>query len=338
MKRIIFTLIVSILASIGVCKSAEMSATAQRNQREFRTEVTKSFSTGDNPSLQIDNKYGHIRIIEGADNTLSFKIEIIGYGTTEALAKQYAETTYVFFDLRDDKITATTVFESLKCNNCSRKVNYTVVVPKGVTMNLTNKYGNIYLENAIKPMRIDLKYGNLEANNLANVTIDLKYGNFTVNACEDLKIDCGYAKIKIGRANRITTESKYDDFQIGTVADLMMNTKYTKVKIDKLNYSFVCNDFKYCSLNINEISTQFSRIKINSGYTDIKLALDNRHSFKASLSVRYGTIKADNLIFNNVTLRNKERNTEAISGIVGSAGNPSATVEITASYGNIIFN
>ena len=337
MKRIIFTLLVSILSTTGSCKSSEALASGQRNQREFKIEVTKEFSTSANPTLQIDNKYGLIRIIEGTGNAITFKVEIIGKGTTDALAKQYAESAHIDFSQSGDKVSATTVLASLSCNNCSRTVNYTVVAPKGVTMNLTNKYGNIYLENAIKPMKVDLKYGNLEANNLANVTIDLKYGNFTVNVCEDLKIDCGYAKIKINRANRITTDSKYDDFKIGTISDLTMNTKYTKVKIDKLNNSFVCNDFKHCTLDIYDISTQFSRIKINSGYSNIKLALDSRHSFRASLSARYGTIKADKLTFNNVSLRNKERNTEAISGIVGG-GNPSATVEITASYGNIVFN
>ena len=325
MKRIIF--ILSVLASTLIVSGAE-----------FKREITKEFSVSANPSLQIENKYGHIRIVEGTDNTITFKIEIIGKGSTEALAKEYAETVSIDFNQSGDRVSAATSLESIRCNNCGRTTNYTVVVPKGVTMNLNNKYGNIYLENAIKPLNIDLKYGNLEANNLANLNIDIKYGNVTINACEDLKIDCGYAKIKIGRANRITTESKYDDFQIGTVSDLVMNTKYTKVKIEKLNNLFECNDFKYCNLDVSDVSVQFSRIKINAGYSNIKLPLDNRHSFKANLSVRYGSIKADHLTFNNVSLKNKERNADSISGIVGSNSNPSAIVDINASYGNIVFN
>ena len=331
MKRLIFTLLVSILASSTV-------AYGQRNQKEFRREVTKEFSTGANPTLQIENKYGHIRMVEGSDNKISFKIEIIGKGTTDALAKQYAEAVTIEFNQSGDKISAITVLESLNCNNCGRTTNYTVVVPKGVTMILDNKYGNIYLDNSIKPLNVTLKYGNIEAGTLANVNLDIKYGNATINACEDFKIDCGYAKFKIGKADRINAESKYDDFQIGTVSDIQMDTKYTKVRIDKLNNSFICNDFKYCTLNISDISPQFSRIKVSSGYSNINLALNNRHSFKASLSARYGSIKADHLTFNNVSIRSKERNTDAITGTVGSDNNPSATVEITASYGNIVFN
>ena len=331
MKRLILTLLVSILVSSTV-------AYGQRNQKEFRREVTKEFSTGANPSLEIENKYGHIRIVEGTENKISFNIEIIGKGTTDALAKKYAESVTIDFNQRGDKVSAKTVLESLNCNNCGRTTNYTVVVPKGVTMNLDNKYGNIYLENSGKPLNVTLKYGNMEANTLANVNIDIKYGNASIEACDDLKIDCGYAKFKIGKVDRLNADSKYDDFQIGTASDIQMNTKYTKVRINKLNNSFICNDFKYCTLNISDISPQFSRIKVSSGYSNINLALNNRHSFKASLSARYGTIKADHLTFNNVSIRNKERNTDAITGTVGTDNNPSAMVEITASYGNIVFN
>ena len=326
MKKIIFTLLASIFASY-------MIASEEAILKEFKREVTKEYSVGANPALQIENKYGNIRIVEGTDNKITFKIEITGKGTTDALAKEYAEAVSIDFSQADDRITAKTVLKEINCNNCSRETHYTVVAPKSVTINLENKYGNIYLENAVKPMKVDLKYGNMEANTLNNIDIDIKYGNITINTCEDIKIDCGYSKIKIGKANHLTTDSKYDDFQIGTISDINMNTKYTKVKIDKLNTSFVCNDFKYCSLDVSEIAPQFSRIKIDAGYSTIKLALDNRHSFKANLSTRYGNIKTGSFSMSNTQTA---RNTQSYSGTMGS-GNPSATVDITASYGDIIF-
>jgi DUF4097 and DUF4098 domain-containing protein YvlB len=330
MKRIIFTLAASIIA-------LSLIASEGNNLRESKREITREFSVGANPTLQIENKYGHIRIVEGTDNKIMFKIEIIGKGTTEAQAREYAETVSVDFSQSGDRVIAKTVLKDIRCNNCGRETHYTVVAPRSVMMNLENKYGNIFLENSSKPLTVDLKYGNLEANTLANINIDIKYGNVTINACEEINIDCGYSKVKIGRANRMKTESKYDDFQIGTISELTMNTKYTKVKIDRLNHSFVCNDFSYGSLDISEISPQFARIKVDARYSGIKLALDSRHSFRANLSTRYGKINAGSLTFNNVSLGNRARNTEAISGTVGSNSNPSATVDISASYGDIVF-
>ena len=326
MKRIIFTLLASIF-------TLTLIANEESNLREFKREVTREFSVGANPTLQIENKYGNIRIVEGTDNIITFKIEIIGKGTTEARAKEYAETVSIDFSQSGDNISAKTVLKSLSCNNCGRNTNYTVVAPRNVMMSLDNSYGNIFLENSIKPLNVNLKYGNMEANTLANVKIDIKYGNITITACDDIDLDCGYSKNRIGKARQMIAESKYDDFQIGTVSDLRMNTKYTKINIDKLDKSFVCNDFKYCSLDIFEISPQFSQIKIDAGYSSIKLALDNRHSFRANLSTRYGNIRPGSITLNSAS----SRNTNTATGIVGNNSNPSASVDISASYGDIIF-
>ena len=328
MKRMIITL-------LTVCI---FTSTLFASDKESKREIKKEFSVGANPTLQIENKYGHIRVVEGTESKIIFEIEIIGKGSSADLALKLAESVSIDFSQNGDKVSAKTVFESINCNNCGRTIHYTVVAPKSVTMDLVNKYGNIYLQNAIRPLRVDLKYGNLEANSLADVNIDIKYGNVTLETCADYKMDSGYGKFRIGKANRMNVSSKYDDFQIGTVADFNLDTKYTKVKIDQLNNSFVCNDFKYGSLAINDISTQFSRIKVSAGYSSIKLALDKRHSFKANLSTRYGKINAGNLTFNNVSLGNKERNSDSISGTVGSNANPSATVDISASYGDITLN
>jgi hypothetical protein len=326
MKRIIFTLLVSIFASYVI-------ASEEANLKEFKREVTKEYSVGANPNLNIENKYGNIRIVEGTDNKITFKIEIIGKGTTDALAKEYAEAISIDFAQAGDNILAKTVLKNINCNNCGRETHYTVVAPKSVTMSLTNKYGNINLENTAKPLNIDLKYGDFEANTLANVNIDIKYGKVTFNACTDLNLDCGYSKVKIGKANRINADSKYDDFQIGTVSDIKMETRYTPVKIDKLNNSFECNDLRYCSLDVSEIATGFSRIKIDGKHSSIKLVLGSRHSFKANLSTKYGNINTGSFSMSNVQ---SARNTQSYSGTMGS-GNPSATVDISAEYGDIIF-
>ena len=55
------------------------------------------------------------------------------------------------------------------------------------------------------------------------------------------------------------------------------------------------------------------------------------------LSARFGSLKVDGLTFNNVSLKGKEMNTEAITGTVGNDNNPSAVVDIKASHGNITF-
>ncbi|MDR2120242.1 MAG: DUF4097 family beta strand repeat-containing protein [Tannerella sp.] len=300
---------------------------------EYKREVTREFTVGAAPDLLIENKYGNIRIIEGTENKIMFRIEITGKGRNSQRAREYAESVHIRFAQDGNSVSAVTELESLSCNNCGRTIHYTVVAPKSVAMNLTNKYGHIILDDAAKPIRVTLKYGNLTARTLDDAAIDLKYGNADVGSCRKALINSKYSKLKIGRAETLEIDSKYDGINVGTVSAFDLNTKYTNVTIDRLNERFVATGFDYGKLDISEISTGFNRIKIEAKYSTVKLALDSRHSFKAVLYTKYGDIDAGRLTFNNVSLKKGS----AIVGNVGADPNPSATVDIDVSYGDIKF-
>jgi hypothetical protein len=300
---------------------------------EYKTEVAREFTVGASPKLSVDNRYGNIRIIEGTENKIMFKIEIIGKGRTKELAKKYAETVTVDFSQSGNSVAATTKMENLSCNNCGRTIHYTVVAPRSVIMTLANKYGNVDLDNAVNPVKLDVKYGNINASGqLADVDVDIKYGSVYIHSCKNATVDCKYSKLKVDEAQTLVVDSKYDEIKVGAVADFTLETGYTDVQIGKLGRRIVV-EIAYGKLNIENVAVDFTEINVEAKYTNVTLALDTRHSFKASLHTRYGDIQADKFTFNNVSLKKGS----SIVGNVGAATNPSATVTIDASYGNIIF-
>lgn len=323
MRKIIFAILLSISFSMV---HAEI-------QEEYKLEITKDFSVGAEPNLHISNKYGNIRIIEGVENKITFKIEITGKGKTREFAKAYAESVSIDFSESNNKVSAETILMSITCNDCGRTINYVVIAPKSVTLNLENKYGNIYLDNLIKPLNIDLKYGNLEANSVATAKIDLKYGQVAIQTCEQLNMDCQYSQTKLGKTETLIIDSKYDNISVESVSNFRLETGYTNVKIGKLRESFVC-ELKYGNLNISEVASDFSQIKVDAAYTNVKISFNESHNFKANLSTRYGEIRAGKLISNIPQSKNRS---SSFSGTVGKGRNPEATVDIAVSYGNIDF-
>jgi len=260
------------------------------------------------------------------------KIEIIGKGRTSGLAKEYAEKVSVDFQQSGNMVSAETNFESLSCSNCGRAVHYTVLAPRSTMLKLSNKYGNIILDDAEKGVvGIDLKYGNLTAHTIDNLNLDIAYGNVDVTKCNSVNADTKYSVIKIGSAETILMESKYDKITLGNVGNIKLETGYTTVNIATLGKR-IEEDIKYGQLNISEVAPDFESIKVSASYTNVKIALSN-HSFKTKLDVKYGEIKTPNsMSFNNVTLKDKN----ALEGETGA--NPTATVEISAKYGNIVLN
>jgi hypothetical protein len=322
MKKIIFTLLVS------VAFSTLQAVAAEKHKRE----ITKEFAVGAGSALQISNKYGNIRIIEGTENKILFKIEITGEGKTQELAREYAESVSIDFSQSGDRISAETVLPNINCNNCGRTTHYVVVVPKSVTMTLENKYGNIQLDDAVEPLKVDLKYGNMQANALGVAMVDIKYGKTTIRSCEQLMLDCKYSEHDFGQIGTLKADSKYDKFRIKSVSNCTLETGYTQVKIDRLLKSFV-TDVNYCALDISEVAVDFSRIKIDAAYTNVNVALNKSHSCKVALSTKYGNINAGDLTFNDVSLNKKE----TIVGRMGTDSDSEASVEISVSYGNISF-
>lgn len=322
MKKIILTL----LLSISIVSLALAS-------KEYKREITKEFAVSASPTLQIDNKYGNIRIIESTENKITFKIEIIGKGKNEELAKKYAETVKINFSQSSNKVSAETELTSISCNNCGRSIHYTVVAPKSVIMNLQNKYGNIYLDNVKQPLKVELKYGDLHAGTLEKTDLDIKYGKATIQSCTNLNLDSKYSSFSFDQIGTLNADSKYDNFTIGTISDFKLETGYTDVKIDKLTQRFVANNFKYGKLTISDVSTSFSEIKIDAGYSTLNIGLTPSHNFKTALYTKYGKIKTGNITFNNVSLKKED----TIVGTAGNNSNPTATVNISASYGDIVF-
>jgi hypothetical protein len=319
--------------SFAVLLSISFLTIYAASQEEYKREITKEFPTGAESSLHISNKYGNIRVIEGTENKILFKIEIIGKGKNKELAQKYAESVSIDFSQSGDLVSAETGLESIHCDNCGRTIHYVVAAPKNVMMKLDNKYGNIYLENVIKPLTVELKYGDIQANSLSVATIDIKYGKATIQSCEKLNLDSKYSKFTFGKIETLAADSKYDDMQIESVSDFNLETGYANVKIGRLNKSFVASDFKYCSLDISEVATNFSTIKIDAAYTNVKIGLNENHSFKTNLYTKYGSIRTGKLTFSDVSMKKES----VIVGRAGNDSNPAASVEISVSYGNIIF-
>lgn len=229
-------------------------------------------------------------------------------------------------------LSARTKFEPINCNNCGRSVHYTVTAPKSVIPMLENKYGNIYLDNLTQPLTVELKYGNLFANAVHKATIDIGYGNVTMNKCNNLSVESKYSSIKIDEAQQVVADSKYDHYRIESVTDFEIETGYTDVRIGKLNKRLTADRLRYGGLKIAEVANDFSEIRVDAAYSNVKIGMTEEHAFKAALYTNYGNIDTGNLTFHNVSLKKKG----CIVGTAGKSNNPSASVTISVSYGGIV--
>lgn len=307
---------------------------AEVNSSEHKREIKREFAVSSSPILSISNEFGTIRIIEGSSDKIIFKITITGKGKDSDAAKKYAESVDVNFKQSSSNISAKTIFEKIRCeNNCGRNVDYEVTVPKNTKQVLENKFGDIKLNNTVEPLEIKLEFGKLYANELSEADLSIQHGGGTINKCDKMKIKSRFSKYKFGEIGSMSGSISYDGIDVEALANGDIKSDFSNMDIENLKGSFHAKDFTYGSLKIANVSDNFSNIKVNSSFSTVKVGLTKNHNFKTTLYSSFGSIKTGSVVFYEKTLDKKD----VVVGIAGKIKEPSATVEISSSYGNIVF-
>ena len=333
MKRLFTIVSLVIIANIAI-SPVVLKADMFPASSEHKREITKEYSVSSSPSLSIKNEFGKIKIIEGADDKIIFRVTITGKGKNDDEAKKYAETVNVDFKQNGNGISAKTTFGKINCNNCGRSVDYEVTVPKMTKYELENKYGDINMNNAYEPMVVNVEFGKFYANVISDIDLSMKYGGATINKCGHMNIKSGFSKYKLGEVGSLSGKIEYDGFDIKELGSADINSGFSNVDIDKLNKSLKAKGFSYGSLGIDNVDSNFSEIKVDASFSKVKVSMNEKHNFKAALYTSFGDIKTGRVVFYEKSLDKKD----AIVGIAGKVKEPSAIVEISNSYGNIVFD
>jgi len=347
----------TLLALAAVCLLS-FSLTAQETKKDFH----KEFKAGTATTLEINNRYGDVVVQGWNKDQVVIDVKV----TVEMSDKSRSEKLLNYIDIQfsenGDNITAKTVIDD-KFNfsgwGGSRRfsIDYSVKMPVGANLDLTNKYGNTDIDELHGLVTLDIKYGDLSADKLTRGNekplnkLTLAYGkgsideagwldiyaryspSISIDKSQALLIDSKYSKIKIGETSSLVGESKYDNINVEEIKNLVLQSGYTSAKIGtltkKLNYQG-----SYGSFDVNTIPAGFESIEVKTNYMGVRLGIDESASYSLDAHSSYGNIK-----FNEDNFRHEkhivENNSTTLSGTAGKEKEPKATVKVSASYGQV---
>jgi hypothetical protein len=301
---------------------------------EHKIEKRQEYDVGSSPSINIFNKFGNITIQEGVDGKIVFYITITGKGKTNDIAKANAEAVQFVFAKGDDDITViTSFFKDFNCNNCSRTVDMLVIVPKKTKQILKNEFGDVRIDRSSEPFEAEVKFGKFYANELVTAKLDIEFGGTTLNKCKDLTFKSGFSTSNLGEIGSLVAKVEFDKLKIESVEQIDLSSEFTNIAIEKLGDYLVAKKLSYSPLKIKEVAKDFSKIDIKASFSKLNIAITEKHDFKAVLSTEFGSIKTGNVKFLEKTIVKKD----IVVAMAGKDSNPKALVEISNSYGDIVF-
>jgi hypothetical protein len=323
-----------------------------------RQNIVRTFPATPETRLDLANKYGTVHVVPWGKDSVHIEIDLfIKSSSTSKLEKlkksvdfEFTGTRYYIIAHTSFRSRGLSFFSDLKEIIPSKnevRINYSVHVPQGINITITNKYGDIYIDDMKGSVSVNLSNGDIKANNLQGESnISLNFGNGIINAMNHARLNIAYADLEIQQVKQLNIESKSSKIRIreaGVMKTVSRRDKYTVSRIDnmlgeswfsevwlyrldeEINYSP-----KYGAVKVDSISNGFSLININSENADLSMVFNRKTGYELEV------LKHDDVIlqlpaeYGELQVVDQEEEAIHLKGRVGPPTAGTSKVKITA--------
>jgi hypothetical protein len=323
--------------------------------------IVRSFPVNPETRLDISNKYGKVHVMNWKKDSVKLDVELSVKSSNLQKLEKIMDDIEIEFTGTSYYIIANTRFGNTGNSFISDlidlsgtiipsknqvEINYTVMAPPGMTVNISNKFGNIYMDDMNGEVTISLSNGDIKINKLdGQAYININFGNGTINSLNNAKLNLTYADLEIRNANQLDivsksskirvdkvgvlkTESGRDKYSISEINNLFGESYFSDLQIYKLNKE---TDFtlRYGDFTADTVADRFSYINLHSEYADIDLSFSRGASYFLQVDQHpEGTFR----IPNGLADIQKSNENPAEVRFTGRIGNPNSEsrVEIDA--------
>lgn len=323
---------------------------------DFTKNYHKEYRVTKNTILKLSNRYGNMHVENWNKNVVDIKVVITVKTSSKSKADRIFAIIKIEFDKDGDMISAITkITESIRNTNFS--IDYTVKIPKDINVDLSNKYGNLFLNEVNGHANISVKYGSFTINKLNRgnekplnfvsvaysnsvcdieevnwLKLEIRYSKVLVGKGVALMVGSKYSSVKIKRAKSIVAESKYDHpFRVGYVRNFICTGSYSSFEVSKL-YNKLEMNLKYSNLDVDGVDSDFKLIKVKLRYGKASFSIPKGVGYELKAEAAYGSVSyPDGEKISKVV----DGTESTVWGIVGNNSNPKAKIIIDSKYGNV---
>jgi len=282
----------------------------QAQSHTDKRSVSRSFPASLETTLEVQNKYGKIQVATWDKDSVAVDVEIHLTESSASKLKKLKEGIKIDFTGTNNYIIAKTMIKSesgriaselksitntISGSNKRMEINYMVYVPEYMDVVLNNKFGDIYMDDLEGQVDIELSNGVLKANRLeGNSTISLSFANGMIKSMGSCTMKLSYSDVVLEEVSQLDLTSKSSKLNVDSVNVLKINSRRDKLYFQHVEYFYGKSNFtqvwiydflresdvymKYGELTIEHVIPDFSKIYVESDYTDITLFFDRECS------------------------------------------------------------
>ena len=317
---------------------------------EYTKNIRRGWAKSSVNALKVTNKFGEIKINDMGGDSVTIKVVITVENSSQSKASELMDMIEIQFSKSGGLVNAETSIESNFRSKQSFTIDFLINIPKDRDLDITNRYGNVVMNDLEAKGTFNIGYGNLTAGHLKApsgrpVNMEVSYGKADIESINDanmvfqysklyggeiarLVLDSKYSQVNLHKTKNLTLESKYDGINIDEIDNLQSVSKYTNYKIGLLSGNLDL-DTGYGSVRISKVDPRFNEIRITNSYGGINIGLnDLNYRLKADCSYCDVDFPSDRYKGNRI--RDNQR--FSLDGTVGTGG---GSVSIDSRYGGV---
>jgi len=343
-KITVFTLLIILLLGLKGANAHD----------EYTKVIKKEFPIPPDGQLIINNKFGKVHCNNWDKNAVSFEITVTADAVSEKAATQMLDQVDFVFNIYPTQVEAKTRFsENGSREKSNIRIDYVVNMPVGVNLNLTNKFGDIYINEIMGSTKIILGFGNLEANKLGNSDnqLEMEFSKANVNWIKGAVVNLKYSEMDIQYAGSLYLDSKFSNLEASKIISLNMNfeggtldmensssvkskSKFSTLDIGRIDKSLNL-DIQYGNCHIHEMPVDFTSIVINNKFGDVSIGIDEKASYRLDAELKFCDLDYASE-HSKFSLRSISPTEKILKGTIGTENeNPEAKVQVRSEYGNV---
>ena len=324
--------------------------------QEATKRISKSFNINSTTKIEIKNKFGNVIINKWDKNVLDLKVKIEAKGKSDSKTQKILDAIEI--DISDrissGQLSIETEIGSIS-GNSSFSVHYEISMPNTNPLNLSNSFGNVYMGSYKGNLDVDVKYGQLMAEDLDKASIrldfsnskceietlksgklDLRYSKMAIEDMGDVEISGQFSDLEIENAGSIELDGKYGNIEIENIKSLKGNLQFAGLDIENLEESIILEARHGDGINIDQVSNGFKSIDIEGQFSSIDITMESGAKARLQFDLQFGNLKAhgEGINFTKVI---KDHNTSEYEGYLGKSNAPSL-IKVSTKYANIRFD
>ncbi len=329
-----------------------LGITATQARDQYSRTVKREYNINPDAQLIVDNKFGKVHCENWDKNVIGIEVIITVDAANEEAASKIMDHITFTLSGTPDKVEARTLFDEGGIRkNSNMSIDYKISMPVTISLDLTNQFGDIFVNELNGKGRFNLAYGNMEVNKLNNGDnfLDIKFSKANIKSMKGAVVNLKYSDLQIEYAGSLRLDSKFSNLDAAKIIVLNVNfeggklnmensqavdsrSKFSDLNITRIDKSLNL-DIQYGNCDIEEMPAEFSTINIINKYANVSVGLPSSANYSLEADLKFCDLDfpEDRTDYSQKIITNTSKSYRATVG-KGATG---SKVTIRSEFGNV---